>query len=114
MSWTFLTNYGLVLLCVARDPRMRLRDIADCVGITERAAFRIVTELEATGYLTRHREGNRNHYEVHPEVPFRHPSLEDKAIGELLSVLLEKPRQSGTAKTSSGRHRPGPFGSTAT
>ncbi len=100
MSWTFLTNHGLVLLCVARDSRMRLRDIADCVGITERAAHRIVTELDEGGYLTRHREGNRNHYEVHPEVPFRHPTHEDHAIGELLSVLLKKPRRSGTVKAA--------------
>lgn len=97
MSWTFLTNHGLVLLCVARDPRMRLRDIADCVGITERAAHRIVTELEAAGYLTRHREGSRNHYEVHPELPFRHPSHEDHAVGEVLELLLKKPRRARSA-----------------
>ena len=93
MTWTFLTNHALVLLCVADDPQMRLRDIADCVGITERAAFRIVTDLEAEGYLTRHKEGARNHYEVHPEVPLRHPNNEDHAVGEILSVLLKKPRR---------------------
>ncbi len=92
-TWTFLTNHAQVLLCVAQDPRMRLRDIAECVGITERAAHRIVTELEEAGYLTRHRAGNRNHYEVHPDLPLRRPSQEDHRIGELLSVLLKKPRR---------------------
>jgi hypothetical protein len=93
MSWTFLTNHALVLLCVAGDPQMRLRDIADCVGITERAAFRIVTDLEAAGYLTRFKEGARNHYEVHPEVPLRHPNIQDHAVGEILSVLLKRSRR---------------------
>jgi DNA-binding Lrp family transcriptional regulator len=92
MSWTFLTNHALVLLCVAGDPRMRLREIAACVGITERAAFRIVTDLEAEGYLTRHKEGARNRYEVHSEVPLRHPNNRDLAVGEILSVLLNTPR----------------------
>lgn len=92
MSWTFLTNHALVLLCVARDPQTRLRDIAERVGITERAAHRIVTDLEAAGYLTRHRKGNRNHYEIHPELPFRHPTNEDHAVGEMLKVMLRKPR----------------------
>lgn len=93
MSWTFLTNHGLVLLCVARDPRMRLRDIADCVGITERTTHRIVTELEAAGYLTRHRDGSRNHYELHPEVPLRHPTGDEHQIGEILGFLLTKPKR---------------------
>ncbi len=93
MGWSFLTNHGLVLLCIARDPRMRLRDIADRVHITERAAHRIVTDLESAGYLTRHREGSRNHYEVHEELSFRLPTLEDLPVGELLKVLLEKPRR---------------------
>ncbi len=93
MSWTFLTNHGLVLLCVARDPRMRLRDIADCVGITERATHRIVTELEAAGYLTRHRDGSRNYYELHPEVPLRHPTGDEHQVGKVLGFLLKKPKR---------------------
>lgn len=93
MTWTFLTNHGLVLLCVARDPRMRLRDMADCVGITERATHRIVTELEAAGYLTRHRDGSRNHYELHPEVPLRHPTGDEHQVGEVLGFLLKEPKR---------------------
>ncbi len=103
-TWTFLTNHALVLLSVARDPRMRLRDIAESVGITERAAHRIVSELEEAGYLTRYREGNRNHYEIHADLPFRHPSQQDHRIGELLSVLLEKPRRKPPAEAASGNY----------
>ena len=86
-AWTFLTNHAHVLLCIARDPGARLRDVADVVGITERAAQRIVADLEEGGYLTRTRDGRRNRYEVHPEVPLRHPLEQDHPIGELLEVL---------------------------
>ncbi len=86
-DWTFLTNHTHVLLCLARDPSARLRDVADVVGITERATQRIVAELEEGGYLTRTREGRRNRYEIHPDVPLRHPLERDHAIGEVLGVL---------------------------
>lgn len=89
-GWSFLTNHALALLCVASDPGMRIRDIADCVGVTERAAHRIVSELEEAGYLSRHRIGRRNFYEVHPDVPLRHPLEQDHDVGELLRVLLAK------------------------
>ncbi|MBW3615911.1 MAG: MarR family transcriptional regulator [Actinobacteria bacterium] len=91
-EWTFLTNYAHVLLSVARQPDRRMRDIADEVGITERAAHRIVNELVAAGYLSKHRVGRRNSYEVHPEVPLRHPLERDHAVGELLELLLEEGR----------------------
>src|SRR4051812_30806466 len=78
----------MALVCVARDPGSRLRDIADCIGITERAAHRIVSELVEEGYLTRERQGNRNRYEVQPDMPMRHPLLQDHWIGELLAVLV--------------------------
>ncbi len=86
-DWTFLTNHTHVLLCVARDPGARLRDVAEVVGITERAAQRIVAELEEAGYLTRSRDGRRNRYEVHPDVPLRHPLEREHAVGEILDVL---------------------------
>ncbi len=88
-DWTFLTNHAHVLLAITRDPEARLRDVADLVGITERAAQRIVAELEEGGYLTRTRDGRRNRYEVHPDVPLRHPLERDHAIGEVLEVLRE-------------------------
>lgn len=80
-----------MLLCVSRDPGMRLREIANCVGITERAAHRIVCELEGEGYLTRTREGRRNVYEVHRELPLRH-GLEDGATaGDLIAAMAGSP-----------------------
>ena len=72
-SWTFLTRHAQVLLCIAGDPGMRLRDIGDQVGITERAAHRIVGELVADGYLSRERQGRRNHYTLRPQLPLPDP-----------------------------------------
>jgi len=86
-EWTFLTNHAHVLLCIARDPDIRLRDVADFVGITERAAQRIVTELVEAGYLERAREGRRNRYQLNPDVPLRHPLDRNHAIGDIIDVL---------------------------
>ena len=85
-EWKFLTNYGLALLCIARDPGVRLRDIADRVGITERAAHRIVSALVDSGYISRERIGRRNSYEVRDDLPIR--TLErDVQLGDLLRVI---------------------------
>lgn len=85
--WTFLTNHAHVLLCIATDPGMRLRDVAEKVGITERAAQRIVADLVDAGYLTRTRIGRRNQYEIHPELPLRHPVEQAKEVGDLVRLL---------------------------
>ncbi|MDX6592464.1 MAG: hypothetical protein QOJ13_1660 [Gaiellales bacterium] len=90
-QWTFLTNYGHVLLCIAGDPGVRLRDIAARVGITERAAQRIVTDLVDSGYISRTRVGRRNVYEVHHDQPLRHELIEDRDVGEFLTVLSHGP-----------------------
>ncbi len=89
--WTFLTNHAHVLMCVARNANFRLRDIAAAVGITERATHRIVTDLVEAGYLTRHRSGRRNYYEINPNLPLRHPLDSDHQIGEIIRVLREPP-----------------------
>jgi DNA-binding IscR family transcriptional regulator len=86
-DWVFLTNHAHVLLCVASDHEMRLRDIADEVGITERAAQRIVTELVASGYLTKRRVGRRNCYDVNPDAPLRRVSHRHHTVGEVLELL---------------------------
>ncbi|WP_104177996.1 MarR family transcriptional regulator [Cryobacterium sp. Y50] len=86
-DWTFLTNHAHVLLCVFQDPSMRLRDIAVEVGITERAAQRIIAELVADGYLTRQRDGRRNSYQLYPDLPLRHPLERHHHIGELLRAV---------------------------
>ncbi len=86
-SWTFLTNHAHILVLLNRDPELRLRDLAEEVGITERATQRIVGELVESGYLTRHRTGRRNSYTVHPDVPLRHPLESDHTVGELLKAV---------------------------
>jgi hypothetical protein len=85
--WTFLTNHLHVLACLNRDPELRIRDIADLVGITERATVQILSQLEAAGYLTKTRVGRRNHYTVHGELPLRHPMHNGRQVGELLRVI---------------------------
>jgi DNA-binding MarR family transcriptional regulator len=85
-EWKFLTNHGLALLCIAEDPGIRLRDIAIRVGVTERAAHRIVSGLVDSGYVARERVGRRNSYEVRGDLPIR--ALErDVQLGELLAVI---------------------------
>ena len=88
-DWTFLTNHARVLLCVARDPGIRHRDLAQRIGITERAAQRIVADLLDAGYLDCTREGRRNRYQLHPEMPLRHPLEHDHHVGEILAVLRQ-------------------------
>lgn len=86
-SWTFLTNHGHVMICLARNPTARLREIAADVGITERAVQGIVADLVRDGYLDKERFGRRNRYEVHPEKPMRHQLESDHLIGELLEAI---------------------------
>jgi predicted ArsR family transcriptional regulator len=87
-DWTFLTNHGAVLLCVAEEPRARVRDIAERTGITERATQRILGDLVEAGYLERAREGRRNCYEIHPEMPMRRPEFPNQSVGELIAAMV--------------------------
>jgi predicted transcriptional regulator of viral defense system len=87
MPAPLLTNHGHALLCVARSPDVRLRDIADCIGVSERAAHAIVCELEAAGYVTRHRRGRCNVYELHPEAPLRDELADGAHVGDLVGAL---------------------------
>ncbi len=88
--FSFLSNHGLVLLCIAHDPRSRMRDVAAAVDITERAAQRIVAELIDSGYVTRTREGRRNHYTVRADLAITVPTARDVDLGSLLNVLVPK------------------------
>lgn len=90
-GWTFLSNHGHVLVCIAGDPDLRLRDIAQRVGITERAVFSIVNDLEASGYLRRIPVGRRNRYELNAERPLRHPVESGHTVAQLLSALVDAP-----------------------
>lgn len=86
-QWTFLSNHAQVLLCVAHDPSSRLRDIGERVGITERAAHRIVDELVEAGYLTRERRGRRNHYTIVDHLPLPDPLVRGQRVADLLRLL---------------------------
>ena len=86
-SWTFLTNHAHVLLSLAADPDATLREVADQVGITERAAHRIVKDLENEGALQRHRAGRRNHYEICWDFPLRHPIERHCSVGQLVAMV---------------------------
>jgi DNA-binding MarR family transcriptional regulator len=87
-GWTFLTNHAHVLFCIAQDPEVRLRDVAARVGITERAVQRIVTDLEAEGYLAVTKEGRRNRYQVDYEQRLRHPIERHRTVRSLIELVL--------------------------
>jgi DNA-binding IclR family transcriptional regulator len=102
-DWKFITNHAQVLLCVVHDPETRLREIAEECGITERAAHRIVADLEEAGYITRERIGRRNRYEFHPEVAMRHPRighalLRDIPMGDMVAPLMAQGRSNGSGE----------------
>src|SRR5215475_11249139 len=86
-TWRFLSNHTQVLLCLHRDPDLRFRDIAPMVGITERAAQRIVADLIESGYVESERVGRRNRYRVNTDIAMRHPAQDGHDIGELLRLL---------------------------
>lgn len=88
--WTFFSNHGHVLVCLGQDADARLRDVAQSVGITERAVQKIVADLEAAGVVSRERRGRRNHYRLHTDRPLRHPIEAHRNVGALLAVLLER------------------------
>lgn len=89
-QWTFLSNHGHVLVCLARDPGARLRDVAADVGITERAAQKIVGDLAEAGVLRRQRAGRRNTYRLDLDVPLRHALEAHRTVGALLGMVLDR------------------------
>jgi hypothetical protein len=100
-EWSFLTNHGQVLLCVARDPGVRLRDIAATLGITERSAYSIVSDLSDAGYVLKEKEGRRNRYRVQHHLPLPGTTIRERTVGEVLDVLIgttDAPRSRAAAK----------------
>jgi hypothetical protein len=95
-SWTFLTNHARVLLLVAHDPGVRLRDIAASLDITERGAFGIITDLVEAGYVVKEKEGRRNRYHVQAHLPLPEPTARERTVGEVLTLLT------GTDVTGAG------------
>lgn len=94
-TWTFLTNHARVLILIAETSGIRLRDVADQVEITERAAQRIVAELEAAGYLTHEKVGRRNRYNLRPGAHLRHPLEDDVEVGRLLDIFVDRSTSPG-------------------
>ena len=86
-DWSFLTNHAWVLLCIAHDPGMRLREIAARVGVTERTAYGIVTDLTEAGYVVKHKDGRRNRYQIQAHLPLPEPDSRERTIGEILTLL---------------------------
>src|SRR4029434_10609247 len=87
-SWSFLTNHARVLLCIAHDPGVRVRDLAVMVGVTERSAHAIVTDLVDAGYVVKEKNGRRNRYHIQEHLPLHDPITEERTIGEMLELLV--------------------------
>ncbi|MEV4937258.1 helix-turn-helix transcriptional regulator [Streptomyces zaomyceticus] len=112
-SWTFVTNHARILAMILRDPETRLRDLAETCRITERATQAIVTDLESAGYLTRVRNGRRNHYKVASGTFFRHPAEGRHRIADLLQLLVDldsRPEVAGGPSPGGDDHERGPRG----
>jgi DNA-binding IclR family transcriptional regulator len=86
-GWTFLTNHARVLLCISRDPGVRLREIAASLGITERSAYGIVIDLTDAGYIVKHKDGRRNRYQIQSHLPLPDSSARERTVGEVLALL---------------------------
>ena len=86
-NWTFLTNHARVLLCISRDPGARLRDISAGLGITERSAYAIVTDLIEDGYVVKTKDGRRNRYQIRADLPLPEPASRQPTVGEMLNLL---------------------------
>ncbi|HEU65931.1 MAG TPA: MarR family transcriptional regulator [Chloroflexi bacterium] len=97
-GWKFVTNHALVLCQIAQQPRITIREISLTLGITEKAIHKIITDLEAEGYVTKKREGRRLRYRVNPDLCLRDEMLQDKAVGDLLEVLGWKRRRRQTQR----------------
>lgn len=97
MSWTFLTSHARVLMLVAHDPGIRLRDIAASLGISERSAFGIITDLAEAGYVVREKNGRRNRYHIQAHLPLPEPTSQERTVGEVLALLT------GTGPAATGK-----------
>ena len=99
-GWSFLTNHARVLLCIAHDPGVRLRDIGASLGITDRSAHGIATDLTAARYVVKHKDGRRNRYQIQEHLPLPEPASQEPAIGEVLALLAD---DSTTSQLNQGK-----------
>lgn len=105
-EWSFLTNHARVLLCVAHEPGIRLRDIADTLDVTERTVHGILTDLANAGYVLKERDGRRNHYEIQRHLPLPEASGSQRTIGEVLDLLVETDTATGRRPSRKARKSP--------
>ena len=103
-EWSFFTNHARVLICIARDPGMRLRDLADALDITERSAYAIVADLVEAGYVVKDKDGRRNRYQVESQLPLPEPIGRERTIGEVLGLLIDADARTRPRKTTKERH----------
>jgi predicted ArsR family transcriptional regulator len=103
-KWSFLTSHARVLLCIARDPGVRLRDIAATVGVTERSAHDIVTDLVAAGYVDKDKDGRRNRYRIHDHLPLPDSITTGRTVGELLDLLADVNTQHHDSERERAQH----------
>ena len=96
-QWTFLSNHGRVFVYIAKQPKSTTELISREVGLTQRGIQKIIAELEAAGYVARRKEGRRNHYVIHPEIPMRHRLERDHAVGDILIALGYNPHKEEVA-----------------
>jgi hypothetical protein len=101
-TWSFLTKHARVLVCIAHDPAVRLRDIAATVGITERSAYGIVNDLTSAGYVVKDKDGRRNHYRIQAHLPLREAIGQERTIGDVLEILVDGAGPDGTGAASAG------------
>jgi hypothetical protein len=102
----FLTSHGRVLLCIARDPGVRLRDVAARLGITERSAHAIVGDLAAAGYVVKHKHGRRNRYQIQAHLPLPEPASQEPAIGDVLALLVGDGAAQNLRDSAPGQEHP--------
>jgi len=103
---SFLTNHARVLMCIAHDPGARLRDIAASLGITERSAYGIVTDLAGAGYVIKQKDGRRNRYQIQADLPLPEAASQEPAIGEVLAVLAGRRREAAANRDGTSLRRP--------
>src|ERR1700691_3002795 len=102
-TWSFLTRHARVLICIAHDPGVRLRDIATIVGITERSAYGIVNDLTSDGYVVKGKDGRRNRYTIQAHLPLREAIGQERTIGEVLAILVDTNAPRGTTGGTRGQ-----------
>ena len=105
-QWSFLTNHARALLCIAHDPGLRLRDMADALGITERSAYAIVADLTEAGYVLKERDGRRNRYSIQRHMPLPDSTGRERTVGEVLNLLVPKSGPEPPGAGRSGARRP--------